>query len=89
MSLFRCSQCDTVDNTAVSDYYQSKRDRTPAICTFCSRGVWHGHFARMTFKEYCEVNRGSYITEGGFILTDKPAPNREKRKELRRTGGWE
>lgn len=46
MPLFDCSQCGTVDNTALTDYWTRVRDKQPPLCSACLTGEWHGVFER-------------------------------------------
>ncbi len=48
MPLYRCEQCNCVENTGLANYWQRKMDRQPLICSVCDPdiGTWHGHFPR-------------------------------------------
>ena len=49
MSIYRCSSCGCVENTAVSNYVQRVLlNKLPALCSECDPeiGKWHGRFKR-------------------------------------------
>lgn len=55
MSVFRCSKCGCVENTAVSNYWEQKfpfggGESKPLLCSQCDPeiGKWHGRFPRNT-----------------------------------------
>jgi hypothetical protein len=54
VSLFACSECGFIDNTASSGYYTRKLEGLPLLCSQCDPeiGEWHGRFPRMTVEEY-------------------------------------
>ncbi len=75
MPLFACTKCDTVDNTAVSDYWiQQKehfelsgtREGFRALCSACRLGKWHGEFTRRT------VQQAKMIEDAQGFLVDDP-----------------
>jgi len=51
MPLFVCDECNSVDNTATSHYWQSHMAGTPALCSACDpkSGRWHDIFERETW----------------------------------------
>jgi len=65
MSLFKCSQCGCIKNTAVGDYwvkvYKEKKD---PLCSECSTGEWHGLFLKETPEE-----KGMIKYTDGFYWT--------------------
>lgn len=51
MSIFRCTKCGMVENTALSQYWWNvMQEKKPALCSECDPeiGKWHGHFERVT-----------------------------------------
>jgi len=55
MPLFECSECHTVDNTALSGFWWTvMHEKKPALCSACDPelGQWHHHFPRTTLEEY-------------------------------------
>jgi hypothetical protein len=48
MSLFMCEKCFSIENTAVSDYYEDKYHKPPlpVLCSECKTGKWHGRFPK-------------------------------------------
>src|SRR5260370_41559420 len=53
MPLFVCEnkECETIENTAVSNYWARRSDNLPVLCSQCDPtiGQWHGHFPRGTY----------------------------------------
>ena len=67
MPLFVCDECNSVDNTAVTHYWRSKMEETPALCSACDPelGRWHGIFERETWDGTRPMhNRRSVVAEG-------------------------
>lgn len=64
MSLFACSECGIVENTALGDYHMRSANGYPPLCSQCSPaiGKWHGQFPRRTPEEcgYIEVTEGTF-----------------------------
>jgi hypothetical protein len=62
MSIFRCTKCGVIDNTAVSGYWSwvhhypegatdvKEMVKRPPLCSECNPeiGKWHGRFPKMT-----------------------------------------
>lgn len=48
MSLFECSECHVVENTACCHYHWRKSRGEPLLCSQCDPeiGEWHGRFER-------------------------------------------
>lgn len=48
MPLFRCFTCNTVENTALSNYWMATVESTDALCSACDPliGAWHDRFPR-------------------------------------------
>ena len=63
MSLFKCTECGVVENTATSGYW-FRRGATP-LCSQCDPniGKWHGIFPRQDADEagYVQVPNSFYI----------------------------
>jgi hypothetical protein len=66
MSLFACSNCGVVENTATSRYWF--RGDGPALCSQCDPqiGKWHGIFPRQNAEEagYVADDHGFLHLEG-------------------------
>lgn len=47
MSIFKCSKCGVMENTAVSNYWSREKGSSP-LCSQCDPeiGKWHGVFLR-------------------------------------------
>lgn len=55
MPLFKCSQCDCIENTAVCNYWTDhKLEGKPALCSQCDPVIrkWHGIFERKPATGY-------------------------------------
>lgn len=53
MSLFRCTRCGCVENTACSDFYWDKyEEKIPVLCSECKTGKWHGEFPKKSADGY-------------------------------------
>jgi hypothetical protein len=48
MSLYMCTKCGCVENTACANYWSAKSDGLPLECSECDRsiGKWHGRFPK-------------------------------------------
>ena len=48
MSIFICSKCGCIENTAVSNYWYDKMKKQQALCSECDPkiGKWHGKFPK-------------------------------------------
>jgi hypothetical protein len=66
MSLFRCSKCGCVENTALSRYWM--REEKPPLCSECDPeiGKWHGAFP----KE--DADATGYVADKSGFLRRKP-----------------
>ena len=62
MSLFVCSQCSSIENTALSRYWFSN----PKLCSDCDPELkgWHGRFPQQKFNN----KEWRYIEEGGQFV---------------------
>ena len=71
MPLFKCSICGCVENTALSGYWIAKRDRKPALCSYCDPdiGKWHDQFPRETPSV-----RGYKLGDDGFLYNAEWKP---------------
>lgn len=55
MSLFVCTRCGAIENTALSSYWWNKEH----ICSECEWGNWHNRFPKEYFdKEKWKINDG-------------------------------
>lgn len=72
MSLFRCEQCGTIENTATSRYWFRNHagESGKALCSECDPkiGKWHGIFPRENADE------AGYVTDANGYLTRKVRP---------------
>lgn len=70
MSLFACSKCNAVENTACSPvgYHQHKMEGKPVLCSECADGVWHGLFPKRLLSEtkYVVAANGTLEPPGGW-----------------------
>lgn len=64
MSLFQCTECGCVENTAVSGYNWLK-DKSKALCSECDPqfGEWHGIFRKESAKGWLLGNDGFLYRE--------------------------
>ena len=61
MSLFKCSKCKCVENTALGNFWGE--DGKKPLCSECDTGEWHGEFPKINAEE-----AGYYRDETGFIF---------------------
>ena len=63
MSLFKCSECGVIENTALAMYWSRSLDGLPPLCSQCHPdiGKWHGLFPRQTPEE-----AGLVLNDRGF-----------------------
>lgn len=68
MSLYECSKCHAVENTATGDYHGAKMDGRPVQCSECATGKWHGAFPKRLVSEthYVTNARGLLEPPGGW-----------------------
>lgn len=71
MSLFLCSKCGCVENTALSkgvDGFWSRKvlKKLPPLCSECANGVWHGQFPKKTPPELDLV-----LYQNGYLYNPK------------------
>ena len=67
MPIFRCEKCGCIENTATSNYWESKHPMDegkpkPLVCSECDPeiGKWHGHFPKTSAK-------GMILASDGFL----------------------
>ena len=67
MSLFACSNCNTVENSALGAFWLVDKP----ICSECEQGKWHGRFEK---RKYTDANYQLCPddTRGRRILCPKP-----------------
>ena len=65
MSLFKCSRCGCVDNTALGAYWHRPKD---PLCAECATGAWHGEFPKETAvaPKWMLGNDGFLYERGGW-----------------------
>jgi hypothetical protein len=62
MPLFACSKCETVDNTALGDFWHRQAQKLPPLCSACGRqGEWHGQFPQRKADAACLVNPSGHL----------------------------
>lgn len=69
MSLFECTKCHAVENTAcTSGYWPLKFDGKPVLCSECADGKWHGLFPKRLLSEtsYVTAKDGTLEPPGGW-----------------------
>lgn len=61
MSLFVCSNCQNIENTALCGYWF--RGKNPPLCSACDPKIkqWHGHFKQ---EKYDDVE---WQLKNGFV----------------------
>lgn len=68
MSIFKCSKCGCVENTALSRYWVRDFDKELPLCSECDPkiGKWHDSFDK---KNVSEV--GYFLGNDGFLYHPK------------------
>jgi len=74
MSLFKCSKCGCIENTAVSHYWVRKVDKEPPLCSECDPGIgkWHNIFPKQSADAMGMVDDGD-----GYLITKEEAAVRK------------
>lgn len=57
MPLFECTKCHVVDNTALTNFWETRLPNGgPALCSECDPdiGKWHGAFPRTLAADYIQ-----------------------------------
>jgi hypothetical protein len=75
MPLFACDKCNTVENTALGDYWVHAGKDEPVLCSECSTGTWHGRFP----KE--RADSGNWEPDRGRFLRRKPLTPDPRQRE--------
>ncbi len=72
MSLFQCSKCGCVENTAVCNYWGSTRRKQKPLCSECDPeiGKWHGIFKKRSAT-------GMILTNDGYLHSKETVENDE------------
>ena len=67
MPLYVCLNCNAIDNTGLSTYwedemaaYEAGETFTP-LCSECATGKWHGAFPK---QDICDTH---YVSDGKFL----------------------
>ena len=74
MSIFQCSKCGCVENTACCDYWwEVYHEKKPALCSECNPkiGRWHGRFEKQPASGY-------WIGADGFLYDHEDSPRHTK-----------
>jgi hypothetical protein len=63
MPLFKCEQCDSIENTALCNYWTRLSHGAALLCSACDPeiGAWHDAFEQKS-------GEGFPVGEDGFIL---------------------
>jgi hypothetical protein len=87
MPIFRCSQCNCAENTAVSRH-ATRAKGSPALCSECDPkiGKWHGRFPKMSADQFVEDKNGYLISHEEKAQEDKAAEVVEGAKKLMHLG---
>jgi len=81
MSLFACTKCSAVENTAcTTGYWPHKMDDKPVLCSECADGKWHGLFPKRLLKDthYVVAKNGTLEPPGGWPAVGSAPPQPEK-----------
>lgn len=83
MSLFACSKCTAVENTALGDYWRALMDHDPVLCSECATGKWHGLFPKRLLKDTDYVVRkdGTLEPPGGWPKPGSAQPQSSTHSE--------
>lgn len=54
MPLYECERCHCVENTALTNFWESLAEGKPRLCSECDPeiGRWHGSFPKISMTEY-------------------------------------
>ena len=52
MSLYECSRCGAVENTALTSFWVRQHEKQPQLCSECETGKWHGRWPKESVAEY-------------------------------------
>lgn len=71
MSLFKCSKCGCVENTALCRYWMRKEDGNKGLCSECDPQIrkWHNLFPKESAKGMILLNDG-FLCSKEFLETD-------------------
>lgn len=60
MSLYQCSTCGCVENTALANFWQRQLHGLPQLCSACDPdvGAWHGQFPQESAQDMLRDGRG-------------------------------
>lgn len=76
MSLYACALCDTIDNTALTNFHEQAWKHLPVLCSVCDPeiGCWHGQFQKRRYTEADYQLCPDYEGEAAFkrVLCPKP-----------------
>lgn len=95
MSLFACSKCNAVENTALGYYWGAQLDKQPPLCSECHTGTWHGEFDKTIFQgdddpKYAVGTDGflyshKELEPGGYFYRYSKAYKADENAKLRET----
>ena len=73
MSLYLCSECGVIENTALGAYYGNRIRKEPVLCSLCGKGEWHGRFPRQQYDPAKHADWG--IVNPPLTPTTSPHPD--------------
>jgi hypothetical protein len=73
MPLFRCAQCNCVENTALCHYWMRKMEGERLVCSACDPEIsaWHDHFPQTSAVGYL-VDQSGHLWHPRNIVTMPP-----------------
>lgn len=63
MSLYRCTECNCIENTALGHYWTIKEP----LCSECHTGEWHGQFEKRDAAGMLVDQRGNLHSVSAFM----------------------
>lgn len=72
MSLFVCSQCGVVENTALGDFWAAQLEKRPRRCSECAFGKWHGRFPK---EQWDGIRPVGWTAQAGWRASKRGATN--------------
>jgi hypothetical protein len=63
MSLFCCSKCGCVEDTALCRYWSARVRQMPLVCSLCDPAIghWHDQFPRRSADGWFKGERGAIV----------------------------
>jgi hypothetical protein len=68
MSLFMCTACGCVENTACCNYWGRRVDKQPLLCSECDPDIhkWHGRFTKRSALGMLKDDEGYLWSKDGI-----------------------